>query len=162
LVPHLADGPARVARREGAVSFWVRRESGGEKPEILWSAGEGRKDSSIHACLTADGRAGFFMENGRYDVLLASEEPVSDGKWHHLVASWSPSAVDLYVDGVQVARDTEFRGAQHGILPELRFGGDGPDAGFGHFSGSFDEIAVWDRPLTSVEVVHQFRSAQGE
>ncbi|MGB6219543.1 LamG-like jellyroll fold domain-containing protein [Haloferula sp.] len=158
----LADGPARVARKEGAVSFWVRSDGCGEKPEILWAAGEGREDASIHAHLTADGRAGFFMENGRYDVLIASEHSIDDGKWHHLVASWSSSSVDLYVDGLRVANDTEFRGAQQGILPELRFGSADTSPEFDRFTGSFDEIAIWDRYLTAAEVAHQFRSAKGE
>lgn len=158
---HRADGPSRLSRKEGAVSFWVRCDPGRERPEVLWIAGERRGDASVHAHLTADGRAGLFMENGRYDVLVASEDSIDDGEWHHLVASWSPDSVDLYIDGKQVARDTEFRGMQRGLLPELRFGGDSKDAGLESFNGSFDEIAVWDRPLTFTEVVHQFRSAQG-
>jgi hypothetical protein len=94
--PHPGGTPARVARKEGAVSFWMRREPGGERKEILWAAGEHLTDDSIHAHLTADGHAGFFMENGRYDVLITAKESIADGKWHHLAASWSPSTVDLY------------------------------------------------------------------
>ena len=37
---HLADGPGRVARKEGAVSFWMRREEEGGRREVLWAAGE--------------------------------------------------------------------------------------------------------------------------
>lgn len=151
----------RVSRKEGAVSFWIRRETSGKPREILWAAGERKADDAIHAHLTADGRAGFFMENGRYDVMISSEKIVTDGQWHHLAASWNPSAVDLYVDGKRVARDTEFRGMQQGILPEVRFGSGAAGSGAAPFSGWVDEIALWDRALTPAEVVHQFRSARG-
>jgi hypothetical protein len=158
---YLAKGPAQVARKEGALSCWIRREPGEKASELLWAAGEGSRNHSVHAHLTKDGRAGFFMENGRYDVLIASEEPINDGKWHHLVASWSPSEVDLYVDGKLAARDTEFRDMLQGVLPELYFGGNSLDSVFAPFTGLVDEIALWDRALTPEEVRHQFRSAQG-
>jgi hypothetical protein len=155
------EAPASVARKEGSVSLWMRSESVESRQEILWTAGERPTDDSIHAHLTADGRAGFFMENGRYDVLLVSEEAINDGKWHHLAASWSPSEVDLYLDGKRVARDSDYRGRQRGILPELRFGGGPAYSGAAPFTGWLDEIALWDRPLTVAEVAHQYQSAQG-
>ena len=158
---HPGGTPARVARKEGAVSFWLRRKPGGEGREILWAAGENMVDDAIHARLDADGRVEFFMENGRYDVLITSKESIADGKWHHLAASWSPSAVDLYLDGRRVGSDTEFRAMQRGILTELRFGGGMAGSGTVPFSGWIDEIALWDRSLTPTEVSQQFHAAQG-
>jgi hypothetical protein len=157
----MADSPARVARKEGALSFWFRRQPGGKRQEVLWSAGAGRDDDSIHALLTSDGRLGFFMENGRYDVLITSEESLADDRWHHVATSWSPSAVELYLDGRLVARDAGSRGMPEGVLNELRFG-DGPAVRQPMpFAGWIDEIALWDRPLTAAEVAHQFRAAKG-
>ena len=158
---HPGGTPARVARKEGAVSFWLRRKPGGGDPEILWAAGENMVDDAIHARLEADGRVAFFMEDGRYDVLITSQESIADGKWHHLAASWSPSAVDLYLDGRRVGIDTEFREMQRGILTELRFGGGMAGSGTVPFTGWIDEIALWDRSLTSTEVSQQFHSARG-
>ncbi|MFZ9936455.1 MAG: LamG-like jellyroll fold domain-containing protein [Luteolibacter sp.] len=159
---HPGGPPARVARKEGAVSFWMRREPGVKRREILWAAGENMADDAIHARLDADGRVAFFMEDGRYDLLITSEESIADGRWHHLAASWSPTAVNLYLDGQRAGSDTEYRAMQQGILPELRFGS-GP-AGFGDpsFTGWIDEVALWDRALTPAEVRHQFHSARGK
>lgn len=159
--PQQALAPANVARKEGAVSFWLRREAGEMRQEMLWSAGENPEDASLYAHLTADGRVGLFIENGRYDVMVTSEESITDGRWHHLATSWSPSAVELFVDGQLVARDTDHRGFQQGVLPELRFGGGPPAAKTAAFSGWIDEIALWDRRLTPAEVRHQFLSAEG-
>jgi hypothetical protein len=155
-----ADGPARISLRAGAVSCWLRRKPGGGLAEILWSAGEDWADNSIHARLEADGRVGFFIENGRYDVLLTSDETLIDGRWHHLAASWSPHTVDLYLDGRRVAWERESRDLLQSALPELRVGGGPQGRSSASFAGDIDEFAIWDRALTPIEVEQQYRSAQ--
>ncbi|MFC7335961.1 LamG-like jellyroll fold domain-containing protein [Haloferula chungangensis] len=162
LVVNPVEGPANVARKEGAMSFWLRCQPSGGHQEIIWTAGEGGNDESIRAHLTADGRIGFFIENGRYDVLVASEQSVNDGAWHHLAFSWSPSAVHLYLNGRVVASDSDYRGLQQGVMRELRFGSSSPDSDFDNFNGWADEIALWDRALTPEEVAHQYRSARAK
>lgn len=155
-----ADGPLKIDLRAGAVSCWLRREPGSRRKEILWSAGEGPADDALHVRLEADGRIGFFMENGRYDVLLTSEETLADDRWHHLTASWSPYTVDLYLDGRRVAWERESRGHGPGTLPELRMGGGPQPADAAPFTGRIDEVAVWDRALTPIEIGQQYRSAR--
>ncbi|MCU0779872.1 MAG: LamG domain-containing protein, partial [Akkermansiaceae bacterium] len=156
-----ASGPASVARGEGAVSFWLRRDREKGRRELLWTAGENPADDSVQLRLEADGCVGFFMENGRYDVLISAEEGIADGRWHHLVTSWDKSSVDLYLDGRRVASDREFRAIQHGILRELRFGHGPAGSETAPFAGWIDEIAVWDRALTAPEVERQYHSARG-
>jgi len=155
-----ADGPARLLRSSGAVSCWVRREPGSELDSILWSAGQDSADHFVNVRLGADGRVEFFIENGRYDVLLTSEETLADGRWHHLVTSWSPNSADLYIDGRRVASERESRELLQGMLPELQVGGGSHDHGSAPFRGDIDEFAVWDRALTEIEVAQQYRSAK--
>lgn len=157
-----ADGPAKLLHATGAVSCWLRRESGSGKRTIVWSAGRDSGDDSIHLRLESDGRMGFFMENGRFDVLLTSEEMLEENRWHHLVASWSPSTVDLFLDGRRVAWLRESLGLTSDVLTDFRVGGgdnhtDGPS-----FKGLVDEVAIWSRSLTHAEIEQQFRSARGE
>jgi hypothetical protein len=116
----------------------------------------------MHVRLEADGRVGFFIENGRYDVMLTTEEKLVDGRWHHLVASWSPGTADLYLDGQRVAQELESRELLQGSLPELQVGGrrQGDDTVF--FTGEIDEFAAWNRSLTQIEVEQQFRSAKDD
>lgn len=165
------DSPGGVSRKEGAVSFWTRRLPGKEREEVLWLAGvEGSggfgPEDSMHAHLTASGRVQFFMENGKFDVLLSSTRSIVDGNWHHVAASWGPTAVDLYVDGKRTAQDDDFRILQEGVFSGryVRFGK--PSAMMSGrrvqpFTGWVDEIALWNRPLTAAEVWHQFQSARG-
>ena len=156
-----ADGPARITRPRGTVSWWLRRGPGIGHTEILWSAGEGPTDHAVHARLETDGRVGLFIENGRYDVLLTSEQGIADGRWHHLAASWGPMSATLYLDGQLAAHDPDFLGTQQENLPELRAGGDPTAPGGTSFTGWIDEIACWDRALSPLEVERQFRSALG-
>jgi hypothetical protein len=157
-----ADGPAKLGQATGAVSCWLRRESGSGKRTIVWSAGRDPGDDSIQLRLESDGRIGFFMENGRFDVLLTSEEMLGEDRWHHLVASWSPSAVDLFLDGRRVAWLRESLGLASDILPDFRVGGGDNLTRAPSFSGLIDEVAIWNRSLTPVEIELQFRSARGD
>ena len=158
----LADGPAKLSRKEGAISCWIWRATGGDTQEILWTAGEDPFDTSIQLLLDTDGHVKLFMENGRYDVLIRSERPLSQDGWHHVAGCWSPSAVELYLDGKQVARDRQFRGMQQGELSEFSFGRNPGNPDSLGFTGKVDEIAIWDRPLIHVEIDQQFRSAKGD
>lgn len=155
-----ADGPARLIKSAGAVTCWVRREAGTDRKTVLWSAGQDSADNFVNVRLEADGRVAFFIENGRYDVLLTSEETLADGRWHHLAASWSPNTADLYLDGRLIAWERESRELLQGILPELQVGGGSQYNGAASFTGDIDEIAVWDRALRSAEVEQQYHSAR--
>jgi hypothetical protein len=157
-----ADGPAKINQSTGAVSCWLRRESVSGNRTIVWSAGRDAGDDPIHLRLENDGRIGFFMENGRFDVLLTSEEMLEEDRWHHLVASWSSSTVDLFLDGRRVGWLRESLGLASDTLPDFRVGGGDNLAGIPSFTGLVDEVAVWNRPLTPVEIEQQFRSARGE
>jgi hypothetical protein len=167
------DSPAGVSPKEGAVAFWFRRDPDIDSAEVLWYAGvpEGGglgPQDEMHAFLSDSGRVQFFMEAGKKDVLLSSPRSSTDGQWHHVVASWSRSAVELYVDGKLAARDEEFRPARGDNLTgvNVRFGktGSGPAPAtrdLGYFRGWVDEIALWSRALTGTEVDLQFRAAVG-
>lgn len=153
-----ADGPSGLGRREGAISLWLRRQHGASAPEIIWAAGEDPSDVSAKLLFDADGNLAFFMENDRYDISIRSELPILDDDWHHIAACWNPATVDLYLDGSLVARSSEFRGMQQGALPELTFGSGPPGPGSFPFRGWMDEIAIWNRSLSAIEVAQQFES----
>ncbi|MCH7228817.1 LamG-like jellyroll fold domain-containing protein [Haloferula sp. A504] len=166
------DGLHGVKRREGAVSFWIRRNPADTpREEILWLAGAGTgerrvpDEAALHARLTASGRVLFEIENGDDDVSVSSARNIADGSWHHVVASWGPSSVDLYIDGSLNARDAESRSLEDGRFRGrfVRFGKPSRDLydTFDAYTGWVDEIALWNRPLTGTEVALQFEAAKG-
>ena len=166
------DGPHGVNRREGAVSFWIRRSpDAGLRDEVLWLAGLGDGSLKVpsraimHTRISASGRIVFELENGDDGVHLSSPRNIVDGRWHHVVASWGPAAVDLYVDGHLVGRDNDSRTLGEGIMRGryVRFGKPSFDMpkDFGAFTGWLDEMALWDRALSPAEVAIQYRAAVG-
>jgi ferric-dicitrate binding protein FerR (iron transport regulator) len=166
------DGLHGVRRKEGAVSFWIRRlPAETARDEILWLAGFGQKDQNVptqailKTYLTASGRVVFEIENGDADVYLSSSRSIVDERWHQVVASWGPSSVDLYIDGRLAAGDNEPRTLKDANLRGrfVRFGKPSRDLqhDFGAFTGWVDEIALWDRPLSATEVDCQYQSAVG-
>lgn len=171
-VVHGIDGLNGVSRREGAVSFWIRRLADApQRDETLWLAGPGEGElplpsaAILHTRLTSAGRVVFEIENEGDDVSLASARSVANGGWHHVVASWGAASVDLFIDGQLVARDSGKRTLREGSFRGryVRFGKpglDGPE-GLNPFTGWVDEIALWDRPLSPTEVGIQYRSALG-
>jgi hypothetical protein len=120
----------------------------------------------MHARLTSSGGVRFFIENGESDVTVSSSRSVVDGQWHHVVASWGPLAVQLFIDGKLIERNDDPRILKEGTYAGryVRFGKPSSDLrkrGVKPFQGWVDEIALWNRPLTSAEVSHQFESARG-
>jgi hypothetical protein len=167
------EGLHGVSRREGAVSFWVRRPvRAPRRDEILWLAGIGDEESPIpneailHTRLTSSGRVVFEIENEDDDVFLSSSRSISDGRWHQILASWGPSSVDLFIDGHLVARDSGKRTLKEGNFRGryVRFGKPSRDlsADLRPFTGWVDEMALWDRALSAPEVTIQFRAARGQ
>jgi hypothetical protein len=92
--------------------------------------------------------------------VITSEEKLVDGRWHHLAASWSPNAADLYLNGRRVARELESRELLQGALPELQVGGAQQDDETVSYTGDIDEFAVWDRALTKIEVEQPRRGSK--
>lgn len=80
---------------------------------------------------------------------------MSRNKWHHVAASWSGSAANMYIDGVSKAFTTT------GALPtsirvttnSLRIG-IRPGQGI---SGKLDEIRVYNRVLSKTEILKQYQ-----
>ncbi len=163
--PLLADGPSPLNRRAGSVSCWLRWNPENREPQIVWSAGAHPADDAMHIRIEGDGRVGFFIENGRYDLLLTSENTLVEDRWHHLAVSWGSHAAILYLDGQRIAGQGEFLGLPQSRLADFRVGG-GPIrphiAGATSFSGRIDEIAIWTRALTPIEIKQQVRSARRE
>ncbi|MCH7229003.1 LamG-like jellyroll fold domain-containing protein [Haloferula sp. A504] len=166
------DGPGGVRRREGAVSFWIRRVPGAERrDEILWLAGDTSRDvnvpdrAMIHTRLSRTGHLEFVVDDDGTSTQVASSRDIADGQWHHVVASWGPSAVDLYVDGHRTASAARAGTVEEGSFSGryVRFGKPSRNLydDYHSFTGWVDEIAMWNRPLTADEVAVQYQAAKG-
>ena len=167
------DGPDGVSTKEGAVSFWICGDTQRPNSQALWLAGfstlptisEPTK-TVLHTSLTKDGQVNFSASIGGEEAQLGSRKNILDQKWHHIVASWGTSTIDLFVDGKLVDRHRPSSSLIDKRLTGrfVRFGKPGIDLraqGMMSFKGWLDELAIWNRPLTHAEVLHQYESARG-
>jgi trimeric autotransporter adhesin len=81
---------------------------------------------------------------------------VWDNRWHHFVGTYDGGSVRLYVDGAQVGGGTAFSStiaynASDITLGSYRTTGPLP------FTGSLDEVGVWNRALSAAEILELYR-----
>jgi hypothetical protein len=124
-----------------SVFAWVK---GGAPGQVIVSQAGGMN------WLLADAAEGRLMTEltiaGRYARPLISQTIVTDGDWHRVGLTWDGSNRKLYVDSVEVAKDTQasLAGSQGG----LHFGaGKNLEAGT-FWSGLIDDIKIYDRAVT--------------
>lgn len=103
---------------------------------------------------------------GNYDGAvrtLKSPGTYRDGQWHHVVGTTGPEGMRLYVDGRQVGANTT-TGGQH-YFGWWTVGGDNlnnwPEAPSSRYlNGGIDEVAVYDKQLTSARVFEHYREGR--
>ena len=80
----------------------------------------------------------------------------ADGAWHHVIGRIDGSTQSVWVDGVQQGVSTSA-----GMYPTVRSGtlyvGYSPNA-TGDFEGDIDQLAIYDRPLSSTEVLDLYNN----
>jgi predicted phosphodiesterase len=99
---------------------------------------------------------GGFETSGGTDKFATSLNTFNDGKWHHGVVIFDSSKVVLYVDGVQVATTSTTSTPERNATP-LRIGSDSRNINDHIFTGSIDEVGVWNRVLNSDELTSLMR-----
>ena len=116
-----------------------------------------------HVYMRNDGRLTFGTHPGIVRT-VTSTNAYRDGNWHHMVASQGWDGMKLYVDGQLVgALPDNTSQAYNGYW---RVGGDNlgswpsrPSSDY--FAGQIDEVAVYNRVLTSQEVIGALREGHG-
>ena len=164
----------------GRISSSARVDVGTEFSTELWfrtTTGQGGKllgygDSASgtsgsydrHLYMQNNGRLVFGVYPGEVRT-VQSPERYDDGQWHHAVATLSAAGQQLYVDGELVASDPSTSSAQ-AYRGYWRIGGDSlsgwpdrPSSDF--FRGSVDEVAVYDRALTSAQISAHYAVGAG-
>jgi len=83
---------------------------------------------------------------------LVSETIITDGRWHHVGFVWDGSYRALYVDGIEVARDTAAQNALKSADGGLYIGsGKSLEVGT-FFSGLIDDVRIYNEALTADEI----------
>ncbi len=138
-----------------SVFAWIK---GGARGQMIISqrdSTDGRTTEQGNAWLLADPSYGRLMTRLMHPPFdpLVSESVITDGQWHHigLVYDLIGLCRYLYVDGAQVAKDTNFVG---GVDSNggLYFGAAKTLDADSFFSGLIDDVRIYNRALIAEEI----------
>ncbi len=150
-------GPIKVNPDELTIDFWLRPaediEAGGPRQDLIYRRdGDGRPHITFNRA--ADGKLGFYItdKNGSERGVRTRRSSWSAGTWYHVAAVSKPGEFRIYIDGRleairrirKVPIDVQFD--TNGISIGARAGSQTL------FNGRIDELRLWNRVLTDVEV----------
>jgi sialidase-1 len=79
---------------------------------------------------------------------LKSESVITDGQWHNIGFVWDGAYRSLYVDGVEVAKDTAAQKPLKYATGGLHIGAGKTLDAAAFFSGLIDDVRIYDRAVT--------------
>lgn len=136
---------------------WIK---GGEPGQVIISQTNGI-DGTGETWIGMDAVGGNLMTGlvpppvGRFITQpMESESVITDGQWHHVGFAWDGSYRSLYVDGTEVAKDTNpitlapLKSANGGLHI-----GAGKDLNAGtFFSGLIDDVCIYNKVLSQEQI----------
>jgi len=100
-------------------------------------------------------KAGFETSTG-IDYFATSPASYSDGKWHYSVVTYDGKYINLFVDGVKVAiKSTGGASPESSGSNPVRIGANSRSS-TNFFTGSVDEVRIWNRALVTSEVTKAY------
>jgi len=106
---------------------------------------------------------------GNYAILVGTagtgtnvcdNQPINDGQWHHIVLTSDGTNLTIYTDG-------QFRSTGQPVsIDTVLFGtamiGQSKDSPGTSFNGAIDDVRIYDRNLSTVEIESLYNSGQGK
>jgi len=83
---------------------------------------------------------------------LESETVITDGQWHHVGFVWDGSYRSLYVNGTEVAKDTNTLAPLKSSNGGLYIGTDKNLDATSFFSGLIDDVRIYDKALSAEKI----------
>ncbi|MHC4677432.1 MAG: LamG-like jellyroll fold domain-containing protein [Planctomycetota bacterium] len=157
----LGQPPMLLIKGAMSVAAWVRADTLIQNGRILAKQGGGGNRSWSIQLESAGGFARFDVGINPADRVRADSEPLSFGpdEWFHMAGVFRPGeAVELYVNGVMVKSEpttvTE-QWIENGLSVNI---GRRPSPGT-PWQGDIDEVRMYNRALTSAEILQVMRGA---
>src|SRR6185312_2961558 len=92
--------------------------------------------------------------------VITTANPYNDGSWHYVVATQSSDGMKLYVDGALVGTNPQT--AAQSYSGYWRIGGDQTWGSTSpYFTGTLDEVAVYNTELTAAQVSDHYAIGTG-
>ena len=152
---------ANLSPTSGSVSIWLKVNGlFNQGQQLLFAQSEGRPSTYVNSqfrCgqLKSAGNSWRTTSSGGTSdyATVCGETILDDGQWHHIVGTYTPSSLKIYVDGILESSTTTSLIQNPSIFKDFYIGGFGPaDGGFQYFNGTLDDLIVYNRALTATEV----------
>ena len=131
------------------VCFWINVNAlpaSGQQSIPLWMRGSA-VNSAVYISLTPTNWGAVYTDGTNY-YGPTSSAPLSTGVWYHLTVVVGAGTVIGYQNGVQIASPVAFSNPLD-VSGFLYLGGNG---NYGPASAIYDDLRIFDRPLTSSQV----------
>ena len=143
-VPH---DPSLTVGSEVSISLWVYLNSIGPYEGMVC---KGINQGQYWIGLDSGGGGEFSFGTYYWTNKVTSNTALSTGRWYHIAAVYDNGDVSLYLDG-QLDKQQSVGWSLTANTEALTFGVDKPGSDE-YLDGVLDEIAIWSRPLSSLEV----------
>lgn len=142
------------------ISVWIKT-SALTYQAIIDEAGASSSSNGINMYISTNGTVVCMLYkgvNGQYTIYTNSVQAINDNTWHHICFTWdgttNTNSSKMYRDGVlayqYTANTTETNNATNNTII-------GDDRANEWMNGSLDDIAIFNRALTSREVLQIYR-----
>jgi hypothetical protein len=149
-----------------SVECWIKASSSQFFPQVVvvdkshgWTDGTGWAIQT-----TSSGQAAFFYGIGgptgssSYFPFVSTMNSILDDQWHHLAGLWTGTQLEIYEDGVlqqSISQTVPPANNSRDVEIGRSWGGGNPSR---FFRGSIDEVAYFNRALSSKDVVAIFNA----
>ena len=140
-----------------SVAAWFKTTSNfGDEAYIVNKGGHGTDTAGSNMnygiwMSTSEKVQGGFETSTGSDRMVTSPNSYNDGQWHHGVVTFDGSLLRLYVDGVQITTLSTSSIPETAGNNPLKIGANSRIVD-NLFTGSIDEVGVWNRALTNTDI----------
>lgn len=150
---HVFNNPLLL--KEFTLEAWFKGSSGMGTLAALWSAGVAGSGIGM-----GGGKIyGRILDAGVVKIDLITDETYNDSNWNQVFLTFDGGKTELYVNGNLKKSKTliyEMTGNNSGARSGI-----GTGSHWGHFNGTIDEVAIWNRVLNDSEISQLYNGGNG-
>lgn len=157
---------------EGSISLWINPNTWGTSyTQRIIAKGKGASDDltaftlqsndgstkSIHFQLQKPDDSGYW----RFEPISNTVSNIPTGIWSHITITWGSDGLKFYLNGTSFGTDTSGYNSDGFINSSRNWQISGWGGNNRNFDGTIDEVAFWNRSLSSQEILNLYNSGEG-
>jgi len=145
----------------GTICFWckwdgTRDSTGGAAPTMI------SRDTYWRIWVAAaDGRVGLITQTGAANQAHSGSAVLTSGVWRHVAVSWCAASQSrrIFLDGLDVTAESGDGSMPGESAANVHIGAYATTGGY--FGGALDDVRIYKRPLTTVEIQAIYNGGSG-